>query len=517
MIAPGVTVYDGNNDAYEVVKMIGHGGFGFVYLIRKQSDGTQFALKTLPQGFPSQSAYDTFMNECRTAITISHQNVIKYVYIHDGHKYPDLPQYLIMEYANQGTLLSHLQAQTITGEFFSNEVLRELFSQLIEGMKHISLNLVHRDIKSDNVLIHDGVLKIADFGLAKIATENTRQITFKGIGHVKYMAPERWVQDKNTIQNDIYSMGILFYELATLQHPYTVKNESDQSSWQEAHTFQNAKPIKQINSNLTNGLVQVINKMLEKNVNQRYKNWDEIEKDLSVDNMPSTPISGMIENLVNAKVAKDESAKTQRLLREQEENERLAHIKRINYQFKQSIYDPLQEFIELFNTKYTANPKITLEPFNNLQRDNFVVKMHLPSHQRIEIKLKVLYDKDFMKERTDRFDRFDQRKFKVLERPKLNNQLILAWGYFDIVATHGFNLLLVEEEDNIYGRWYLMKNKISALYQKPKNVQEPFAIEFDGLEQAINHLGVFGSKFESEVLAGDKFIEVVNEILVQNI
>lgn len=517
MIAPGVTVYDGNNDAYEVVKMIGHGGFGFVYLIQKQSDGTQFALKTLPQGFSSQDAYDTFMNECRMAITISHQNVIKYVYVHDGLQHSDLPPYLIMEYANQGTLLNHLKSKITTGEFFTNDELRALFTQLLEGMKHISSHLVHRDIKADNILVHDGILKIADFGLAKVASEDTRQITFKEFGHMRYMAPERWINEKNTTQNDIYSMGILFYELATLQYPYTIKNESDRASWQDAHTFQNAKPIKQINSNLPNGLVQVINKMIEKNINQRYKNWDDIEKDLSVDNMPATPISGLIENLVNIKVAKDESAKTQRLLREQEENERLAYVKRINYQFKQSIYDPLQEYIELFNTQYTANQKITLEPFNNLQRDNFIVKMQLPSHKRVEIKLKVLYDKDFIKERTDRFDRFDQRKFKVLERPKLNNQLILAWGYFDIVETHGFNLLLVEEEDNIYGRWYLMKNKISSLYQKPKNVQEPFAIEFDGLEQAINHLGVFGSKFESEVLDENKFIEVVNEILVQNI
>src|SRR5690606_9381868 len=125
--------------------------------------------------------------------------------------------------------------------------------QLSEGMRSINEHLVHRDIKLENILIRDGILKIADVGISKPVNEGTRQITFKGAGSVKYTAPERWRNETNTIQNDIYSMGIVFYELATLQHPFDVASE-DAYSWQQAHFFQNAKPIKEINANIPNGL-----------------------------------------------------------------------------------------------------------------------------------------------------------------------------------------------------------------------------------------------------------------------
>lgn len=327
------------------------------------------------------------------------------------------------------------------------------------------------------------------------------------------MAPERWRNDKNTIQNDIYSMGILFYELATLQHPYSVQNESDMASWQDAHTFQNAKPIKQINTGLTNGIVQVINKMIQKNTSSRYKNWEDIEKDLGVDEIPITPITGLIENLVNVKVVQDESVKEQQLKRQKEESERREYVKRIGYQFKQVIYDPLKEYVDEFNSRY-AGGKMLLDQFNDLNNDYINVKLRLPSNNKVSITLRTLYDKEFMKTRVDRFM---ESKYQVLDRPKIKNHLVIAWGYFDIQDGQGFNIFLVEEEDNIYGQWLLMKNKVSMFHQNPSNLKEPCAIDFGGLEEALSHLNVMGSKFDSEIIDGDNFIQMVNELLVQNI
>ncbi|WP_029517972.1 serine/threonine-protein kinase [Paenibacillus polymyxa] len=512
MIAQGVTVFDESEEEYEVIEMIGNGNFGFVFKIQRKSDKSVFALKTLPTTFPTQEAYVTFINECQMATKVSHPNAVKYFYIHKD-KYPNLPPYLIMEYADQGTLLSYLNKQKEEGVFFSNELLKEFYSQLIQGMKHINDLLVHRDIKADNILIHKGTLKIADFGLAKVATEETRQLTFKGIGHIKYMAPERWRSEKNTIQNDIYSMGILFYELATLRHPYEVKNEADMTMWQEAHTFQNPTPIKQINPTITNSIVQVVNKMIEKNVGARYKNWEEIEREIGLDETPATSVTSLIDNLVNIKVVKDESHKTQQLLKQKEENEKQDHVKRINYQFKECIYEPLKEYVNEFNTRYTGS-KMILDSFNDLKRDYINLELKLPSLKKVNIRLRVLFDKDFYKIREDSFW---ESKYQVVVRPKLRDQLIIAWGYFDIYDGQGFNLLLVEEADNIYGKWFFMKNKIGSFRQRPSNIKEPFAVEFDGLEKTLSHLNVLGSDFNSEIIDGDKFIELVNEILVQNI
>ncbi|MCD1260570.1 serine/threonine-protein kinase [Paenibacillus athensensis] len=235
MVAPGMTVFDGSGNEYSVGKILGHGGFGFVYEIQRKQDNMVFALKTLPSDFASIEAYQSFINESQMAMKVSHSNTINYIYVHDGKELSNLPPYIIMEYANQGTLLDMINNQKNTGEFFTNELLKMYFSQLIDGMEHINSVVVHRDIKPDNILVHDGVLKVADFGLSKVSNEHTRQLTFKGIGHIKYMAPERWRQEKNTIQNDIYSMGIVFYELATLRHPYNVKNETDMRQWEDAH------------------------------------------------------------------------------------------------------------------------------------------------------------------------------------------------------------------------------------------------------------------------------------------
>ena len=93
-----------------------------------------------------------------------------------------------------------------------------MFLQLASGMKHINSILVHRDIKPDNILIVDDVLKITDFGLAKYAEATTRSVTFKGYGTKEYCAPEVCKNEKNTIYMDIYSMGIVFYEIATLKY-----------------------------------------------------------------------------------------------------------------------------------------------------------------------------------------------------------------------------------------------------------------------------------------------------------
>lgn len=120
-----------------------------------------------------------------------------------------------------GTLTSLIENQKKTGVQFEKAFLLNVFAQLAEGMREISKFLVHRDIKPDNILICNGKMKISDFGLSKLAGENTRTLTFKGYGSTKYVAPEAWNNDKNTIQMDIYSMGIVFYELAFYLFPST--------------------------------------------------------------------------------------------------------------------------------------------------------------------------------------------------------------------------------------------------------------------------------------------------------
>ena len=155
------------------------------------------------------------------------ENVIKYLYIHDGNEFPEYPPFIIMEYTDGGTLRDLIANRN--GQQFEVETLMGYFEQLAHGMKCISEQLVHRDIKPENILNFHGVLKITDFGLSKISGESTKTMTFKGYGTSPYVAPEAWNNDRNTIQMDIYSMGIVFYELATLSYPYEKPTVNDPS------------------------------------------------------------------------------------------------------------------------------------------------------------------------------------------------------------------------------------------------------------------------------------------------
>ncbi|QWU14303.1 Serine/threonine protein kinase [Paenibacillus sophorae] len=514
MITPGTIAFDHAQTAYEVLEMIGRGGFGFVYRLRNTVDDSISALKTLPTGFPSAHSYDAFFNECQAALRVNHTNVLKYFYVHDGETYKGLPPYLIMEFANQGTLLDAVTRQKQKGEFFDVAELKGLYSQLINGMKAINEDehLVHRDIKLENILIKDGILKIADFGISKNANEGTRQLTFKADGSIKYTAPERWRQETNTIQNDIYSMGIVFYELATLQHPYDVAID-DMHSWQQAHFYQNIKPIKQINDSIPNGMIQMITTMLEKNVARRYKNWNEVEATMQIDDIPPTSNSSLIDNLVNIRVSKDDSFKTLELEAERKRKEHLEYIKEINYQFQQEIYSPLREFIDEFNTKYTKG-QINLGDIRSLEQDRINIDIRFPSGERGTLKFEILYDKNFEKIEEDRF--FETKR-KVVRRPKLKDRLIVAWGYIEVVNGRGFNLILVRGEGELYGSWYMMKNKLSSWYQKPANLLEPFAVELKDLDKVLIEINVMGARIEGEIIESESFLSLVSETIMQHI
>src|SRR3989337_2394501 len=177
MITQNSIVFDAEGNEYIVESFVGRGSFGDVYSIRKKIVNEIYALKTLSAPFVDETTLKSFSNEGKLALEISHPNVIQYYYFHDGNLYKDLPMYIIMEYADGGTLENRIKEKINDKSFYSNDELFAIFSQLIEGMKAVNSKLVHRDIKPDNILIHQNNFKISDFGLSKIVTQATRTST----------------------------------------------------------------------------------------------------------------------------------------------------------------------------------------------------------------------------------------------------------------------------------------------------------------------------------------------------
>ncbi len=189
ILLPGSKIKDDKNNSYILSGILGNGGFGAVYKAHKEDDKSIVAVKALLSTFDNEEGLLSFKKEIKQTTLISSTNVIKYYYVHDGTQFESLPPYIIMEYANDGTLKTMLDRKKDKSEQFSLDYLLGLYRQLLNGMKAVNEKLVHRDIKPENILIKDGLLKISDFGLSKFANDATKTLTFKGYGTPKSCPP----------------------------------------------------------------------------------------------------------------------------------------------------------------------------------------------------------------------------------------------------------------------------------------------------------------------------------------
>jgi serine/threonine protein kinase len=481
VILIGSLVYDQSRSEYEITRFIGAGSFGNVYEARKKSDGSLWAVKTLQTPFADQTALKAFINEGNLATTITHENVIWYLHFHDGSSLPGLPPYIIMELADGGTLLQLIESRSTNAQFLSNDELKQLFAQLIDGMEAINAILVHRDIKPDNILLASGTAKISDFGLSKIVTEATRTSTFKGIGCLPYMAPEAWRLEKNTILMDIYSMGIVFYELATLKHPLTV-SKGDIRSWQDAHFYQNPTRPDALNKSLSPIISQTIGKMIEKKSEARFQTWLEIRNFLAKDHTPTKSDSALVERVLKKRMEVDEKAREQQLAIEKR-NQEIKNLKAlITYQFNNEILEPIRAFLDEVNSKY-AGAKNTIATTNH----SMTAKITTSSHKQLHLEVRPIIREDFYRERV-RDDYGMRSRTKELRLPTYRGQPLLAWGNLKADDGRGFNFLLLENKESPYGTWHLLINRSNAIAREQRIA--PFPFGFDEIEEELQHVGI---------------------------
>lgn len=476
IISEGTTVFDQDTNEYEVHDYIGSGSFGQVYRIERKDNSQTFALKTLHTPFTDPTTLRAFINEGNLATSVSHENVIKYFFFHDGTMHSDLPPYIIMEYAPEGTLEGLLDEQRGLNEFFSNDDLRRFFSQLINGMEAINSVLVHRDIKPDNILISADSLKITDFGLSKVVEEATRTSTFKGFGCIPYLAPEGWKSEKNTIQMDIYSMGFVFYEIATLKHPLEVSS-NDIEEWRRAHLFQNPKPVYEINPEVSPVLSQMILKMIEKDTRDRLSNWQIVRELLQRETADSKPTNSIVETALRRRLEQDSETTKKRLAEEARQREIQEFKDIVWFQFERDIVSHIQKFREEFNNQYEGS-KVTFTRDRTSKR----CTLTLPSSKRIAIEIQPIIKEDFY--RTVDVEDYGRRvQYTELQMPKLDDKNIMAWGLIKGEDGRGFNLILIEREEELYGDWRILRNTNNP-FGKRKRI-EPFPFGFNEIEREI--------------------------------
>ncbi|MDD2208726.1 MAG: Stk1 family PASTA domain-containing Ser/Thr kinase [Bacilli bacterium] len=260
------------NDRYQIVKTIGEGGMANVYLARDVILERNVAVKVLRGDLSTDEKFvRRFQREALSASSLSHPNIVE---VYDVGEDSGL-YYIVMEYI-EGKHLKQLLRKR--GNLTLKEVI-DIMIQITDGMAsaHDSY-IIHRDIKPQNIMIlENGLVKITDFGIAMALNGTQLTQTNSVMGSVHYLPPEQASGKGSTIQSDIYSMGILMYELLSGKLPYRGDNAVEIAL---KHLKDPLPSIRKEMPNLSQAIENIILKSTAKNPKNRYADAREMNEDL---------------------------------------------------------------------------------------------------------------------------------------------------------------------------------------------------------------------------------------------
>ncbi|NLP11410.1 serine/threonine protein kinase [bacterium] len=288
---------------YKILAKLGEGGMGVVYKAEDTRLKRMVALKFLPATLLNDSeAKERFMREAQAASSLQHHNICN---VHDIDETSNGQLYIVMDCYEGEVLKDKIAREPLTAD----ETVA-IAEQIAGGLAAAhEKGIVHRDIKPSNILLtQDGTVKILDFGLAKLATSATR-VTRAGstLGTVAYMSPEQLRGDEVDAGTDVWSLGVMMYEMITGHLPY--KSQYEQAMIysilnEEPESLDSTKP------SVPPGLVQMINRAMQKNAGLRYASAAEMGQHLRKyrDSQKETPegffnLNAMMRTLRKPRVA----------------------------------------------------------------------------------------------------------------------------------------------------------------------------------------------------------------------
>lgn len=257
---------------YEIQDIIGVGGMAVVYKAYDSIDDRIVAVKILKDEYLANEEFRRrFKNESKAIAILSHQNIVKVYDVSFGDKL----QYIVMEYIEGITLKEYIQQHS---PIDWNEALFFVI-QILRALQHAhDKGIVHRDIKPQNImLLEDGTIKVADFGIARFSRGETRTMTEKAIGSVHYISPEQAKGEMTDEKADIYSVGVVLYEMLTGKLPFEADNAVSVALMQ---LQAEAALPRSINSSIPVGFEQITIKAMQKNPRDRYQTAAEMLLDL---------------------------------------------------------------------------------------------------------------------------------------------------------------------------------------------------------------------------------------------
>ncbi len=257
---------------YEIQEVIGVGGMAVVYKAYDNIDDRTVAVKILKEEYLANEEFRRrFKNESKAIAVLSHPNIVKVFNV----SYGDRLQYIVMEHVEGITLKEYIEQQ---GKLGIKETVH-FTMQILRALQHAhDKGIVHRDIKPQNImLLSNGNIKVTDFGIARFSYSDTKTMTDSAIGSVHYISPEQARGDTTDDRADIYSVGVVLYEMLTGQLPFQSDNSVSVALMQ---LQSDPKRPRELNSSIPVGLEQIVMHAMQKNAKDRYQSAAEMLLDI---------------------------------------------------------------------------------------------------------------------------------------------------------------------------------------------------------------------------------------------
>lgn len=254
---------------YLIQSLVGVGGMANVYRGIDEKTGNAIAVKVLKEEFlDNEELVRRFKNESKAISILNHPNIVK---VYDV-SVTDRLQYIVMEYVDGITLKEYLKQR---GGALTWKETVHFATQVLAALQHAhSKGIIHRDVKPQNImLLADGSIKMMDFGIARFSRAQSQTVSDKAIGSVHYISPEQAKGDKTDARTDIYSVGVMLYEMLSGRLPFDGDGAVSIAIMQISDK---AKPLAQVAPNVPEGLRQITEKAMEKDPAKRYQSAQEM-------------------------------------------------------------------------------------------------------------------------------------------------------------------------------------------------------------------------------------------------
>lgn len=260
------------DNRYDVISLIGVGGMSNVYKAIDTLTGDTVAIKFLKEEFfDNEELVRRFKNESKAISLLNHPNIIKVIDVNIA----DDEKYIVVEYIDGITLKEYIDNRKV----LTWQETVQFTSVILAAIGHAHKNgIIHRDLKPQNImLLRDGTLKIMDFGIARLSTANQKTVTDKAIGSVHYISPEQVRGKSSDGRSDIYSIGIMMYEMLTGTLPFVSDTAVSVAMKQVSDT---AKNPSEIVDTIPHGLEQIVMKAIQKQPDERYQTAEDMLNDI---------------------------------------------------------------------------------------------------------------------------------------------------------------------------------------------------------------------------------------------